>query len=145
MWITSLIYFRFKICVWNFSTCNCNVGNYFKTYFIHILTGMVIIYLGSNCLSFGYCMFFNTPDCVLKKYWALISKLNQSMDIYSFMSIEYYCIYLSLKRDHRLSLSWIWILRGLFRNYCNNTNISLSHFLTSLRRTWHQHWRNLNK
>lgn len=128
MHVNNVIYFKFKICVWNFSTCNCNVGNYLQTYFIHILTGMVIIYLGSNCLSFGYCLFFNTPDCVLNKYWALISKNNQSMDIYSFMSIEYYCIHLSLKRDHRLSLSWIWILRGLFRNYCDNTNISLSHW-----------------
>lgn len=86
------------------------------------------IYLGSYCLSFGYCLFFNTPDCVLIKYWALISKNNQSMNSNSFMSIEYYGIHLSLKRDHRLSLSWIWILRGLFRNYCYNTDISLSHW-----------------
>lgn len=92
MHVNNVIYFKFKICAWNFFTCNWNVGNYFKTYFIHILSVIVIIYLGSTCLSFRYCLFFNTPDCVLKKILSInIEKksINGYLFIYEYRVLLY--------------------------------------------------------
>lgn len=53
---------------------------------------MVIIYLGSNCLSFGYCMFFNTPDCVLKKILSINTEkqsINGYLLIYEYRVLLY--------------------------------------------------------